>query len=134
MMKAKPVKFEKGNQVDVPPEQATHVILHLPGPQGQFLLPITTQRAAKTPGRWFWNGNMEMPSIDPSIKSECGHFAKSFDPTKDSCWCTYNKQHPDDQHFHCYICHSCINDGKVAFQGDCSHEFRGKTVDLLDII
>lgn len=31
------------------------------------------------------------------------------------------------------VCHTWINDGKVQFLSDCSHEFAGQTLDLLDV-
>jgi hypothetical protein len=32
-----------------------------------------------------------------------------------------------------HVCHTWINDGKVQFLGDCTHEFAGQTLDLLDV-
>ena len=57
---------------------------------------------------WKWNGNIEKPTIFPSIKVE------SFDgkPT---------------------VCHSFINDGKIKYLSDCTHELANKTVDLKNV-
>ena len=52
---------------------------------------------------WKWNGDLEKPTLTPSILSEG------------------EKR-----------CHSFITDGKIKFLLDCYHELKGKTVDLPD--
>jgi hypothetical protein len=54
---------------------------------------------------WQWNGSLESPTLQPSILSRSTSFQ----------------------------CHSYITDGKVQFLGDCSHDLKGQTVDLLDV-
>jgi hypothetical protein len=84
-------------------------------------------------GKWTWNGDMEKPDFKPSLLTQSGHFAPQF-KEGDSCWCTYNKEHPNETpSFHCYRCHTWINDGKVIFLDDCSHELKGQTLDLIDV-
>lgn len=60
---------------------------------------------------WTWNGSIEKPTLKPSILSKV-----DFGENRESI-----------------ICHSFVNDGKVQFLSDCSHEFAGQTLDLLDI-
>jgi hypothetical protein len=58
--------------------------------------------------RWQFNGNMNYPTISPSLLVESGN---EHGPTR---------------------CHSFVRDGKIQFLDDCTHALKGKTVDLLD--
>ena len=57
--------------------------------------------------RWTFNNNFEKPTFTPSMLSK-------FTSPK-------GKVH---------VCHSFITDGQIRFLGDCTHEMKGKTVDL----
>ena len=57
---------------------------------------------------WKWNGDMEKPTVSPSIMIE------------------YHGADKDT------ICHSFIRDGKIQYLSDCTHELAGKTVDMVD--
>jgi hypothetical protein len=81
-------------------------------------------------GAWTWNGNIESPTFSPSILVQCGHYAPGR-ANPESCWCTYNAEHPDDPSgFICYACHSFVTDGKIQFLADSTHKLSGQTVDL----
>lgn len=104
--KAVPVKFITGNgyvRCSIP--EATHLTMHIPGPTGVLTLPVITKGLREGTGCWTWNGSVEAPTLRPSVKTT-GHD---------------------------FICHSWINDGAAQFLPDCSHEFAGKTIDLLPI-
>lgn len=58
---------------------------------------------------WDFNGDMDKPTFKPSIMVTARY--KGIDN----------------------ICHSIITDGKIAFQGDCTHDLAGQTVELPDI-
>lgn len=104
-MKARPYRNEgKGRFVECNPDEATHVWICRPGPAGHFLCPVRGKGKNQRPS-WNWNGDTEKPTFTPSLL------------TTD----------------HNYRCHSFITDGKVRFLSDCSHEFAGQTVDLLDV-
>ena len=80
--------------------------------------------------KWTWNGNVASPTFHPSIKVTSGHYAPGF---AGECWCTYNKEHPDDPApFQCGCCHSFVKDGKIQFLSDCTHSLVGKTVEIPD--
>lgn len=55
--------------------------------------------------RWNWNGDIEKPTINPSVLSTDGMGN---------------------------ISHLFIRDGKLIYLSDCTHELKGKTVDMLD--
>lgn len=82
---------------------------------------------------WTFDGNMEKPTFSPSLLITSGHYVKGH-LNGDSCWCTYNEEHPNDPApFTCGICHLFLKEGKLEFLGDCTHDHAGKTVDLEEI-
>lgn len=89
---------------------------------------------------WSWNKDVEKPVFHPSVLVRTGHFAEHFKPGEDSCWCTYNAEHPDEPApFKCMVCHTFVGSsngstpGMVQFLGDCTHEFAGKLEPLPDL-
>ena len=134
-MKAKPVKYIEGSgYVDVTAAEATHLLLHLPGPSGQMHLPVQIGGTRAGTGNWSWNGDCEKPTVRPSVLIRAGHYAAHFDKERDTCWCKYNAEHPGETPvFHCFQCHTWINDGVVQFLGDCTHELAGQSLPLLDL-
>lgn len=94
--------------VDCSPEDATHLFIRLPGPTGLLILPVQTKGRREGTGNWTWNGSTEAPDLKPSVLSRMGRDGG-------------------------VVCHSWINDGKVQFLGDCTHDLAGQTLDLLDI-
>jgi hypothetical protein len=80
---------------------------------------------------WQFNGDYDKPTFSPSVLVRSGHYASG---KTDSCWCTYNAQRPDKPAtFKCRVCHTFIRDGKIQYLSDCTHEYAGKTVDMVDI-
>ena len=55
--------------------------------------------------RWSWNGDAEKPTINPSVLTDDGMGN---------------------------ISHLFIREGKIIYLSDCTHELKGKTVDMLD--
>jgi len=110
MMKAKPFKYWKTEDghgwTPCEPDEATHVELNIPGPQGCSMLPVNEVPLPFTTPRWKWNKDMEKPTIDPSIRTEAR-----------GRW----------------VCHSVITDGVVHFCTDSTPEFSGKSVPLLNV-
>ena len=116
-MRAKPVKHVPGDgMVLCSVEEATHVELCLPGPMSYRLIPIQLKGTRKDTGNWSWNGDTEKPTLHPSILTKGGRW--------DEDMTEYTE----------YVCHSFVNDGEVKFLNDCSHEFAGQTLPLLDVL
>lgn len=106
-MKAKPVKIVKDDEgyegyVECLPDEATHLTLRFPSPAGLITLPVMIGGTREGTENWTWNGSTDKPTLKPSVRTK-GHN---------------------------YLCHSWINDGKVKFLDDCTHELAGQTVDL----
>lgn len=104
-MKAKPVKETKDGDVRCSPEEATHVWLSMPGPMQHRRIPVILRGPRRGTTCWTWNGDTESPTLKPSIRSRDGT----------------------------HVCHSFVNDGKVQFLADCTHELAGQTLDLLEV-
>lgn len=79
---------------------------------GTHLIP-TYQEPGK---RWTFNGNFDKPTITPSVNESCN------DPGHPS----YNAGAKSSR------CHYIVTDGKIAYQGDCTHNLKGQTVELED--
>lgn len=60
---------------------------------------------------WQFNGNLDKPTVSPSVLVRG--------------W--LNEKFPNG------VCHSFIKDGMIQFLGDCSHELKNQTVELLEI-
>jgi len=92
-----------------------------------------THRINNNPNHhWDFNGDVEKPTLKPSILERSGHYCDWA--SKDDCWCTYNKEHPDNPApFTCHICHSFVTDGRIQFLSDCTHDKAGQTLELEDI-
>lgn len=73
------------------------------GGTGLHLLPVNTTE--KSPS-WNWNGNLEKPTLNPSILTGKG---------------TRN------------VCHSFLHDGQFQFLEDCTHPLAGQTVPMPDL-
>lgn len=91
----------------------------------------------KGPGSWGWNGDVERPVFNPSVRTRNGHYA--YDTPRETCWCTWNRDHPDDpSSFKCYHCHTFVGcngaqPGEVIFLADCSHALAGTVQPLPDL-
>jgi len=105
-VKAKPyIIGEGGALIECEPSKATHVWLHMPGPIPNRLLPVILKGSRAGTNCWSWNGDIESPTLKPSIRSRDG----------------------------VHTCHTFVNDGVVKFLPDCTHALAGKTLELLDI-
>lgn len=84
------------------------------------------------PSGWEFNGDVEKPTIRPSILTTSGHYTKYHRPG-DSCWCKTEDAQDTDGVFCCYRCHSFVTDGMIQFLDDCTHDLAGQTVELKDV-
>lgn len=79
--------------------------------------------APKLPA-WTWNANAEQPTVSPSIR-----VGGTKDLTEEQ-YQQIRRGEPFTPEPH--ICHFFIKEGKIEFCGDSTHEFAGKTVEMLD--
>lgn len=70
-------------------------------------------KVGKPNASWSFNGNYERPTFTPSMNEAVGPFPE------DSKWPGQIKR-----------CHFVLTDGRLNFQGDCTHELAGQQRDL----
>lgn len=104
-MKAKPYKRVGNELLPCEPSEATEVRIMIPGPMPLRRIPVIIKGKRNETNCWSWNGDTEKPTFKPSVLTRCGE----------------------------HLCHSFVNDGLVKFLSDCSHEYAGKTMELLDV-
>ena len=81
-----------------------YVSYKCPCPMGEHRLPVSGSKRPK----WSFDGNLEKPTISPSINSWTG---PSDNPKK-------------------IVCHHFVRNGRIEFCGDSTHELAGKTIDM----
>jgi hypothetical protein len=117
-MKARPLKLlPDGSKEFCEPSEATHVWLSLPGPFMNRFIPVQIKGTRAGTGNWTWNGDTEKPTLRPSIAT----------------WTPAIPRKGDLPPLPEIRCHTWITDGKVIFLDDCTHEFKGQTLDMLDV-
>ena len=107
-MKAMPVIRIDTNWVACLKKDATHLVMHFPFEDKilkERILPIQIKGSRKDTNYWSWNGDIDKPTLKPSIKTK------------------YNN----------IICHSFVNDGIIEFLNDCTHEMKDRKLPLLEI-
>lgn len=105
-MKAKPLKLTSSGYEPCSIEETTHLQFNVPGPIPTRIIPVIQKGTRAGTGCWSWNGDTEKPTIKPSVLT----------------WVNDRIR-----------CHSFINDGKVQFLSDCTHQYANQTLDLLDV-
>jgi hypothetical protein len=61
--------------------------------------------------RWHFDGNLQRPTLSPSILSYC-----EWGPERRKS-----------------VCHSFVRDGRIEFLSDCTHTLAGQTVELPEL-
>lgn len=69
---------------------------------------------------WGFNGDCEKPTFSPSLLCLTGSFAKP--------------DYIDDPDIPPTRCHSFITDGRIQYLNDCTHNLKGQTLELPNII
>lgn len=81
---------------------------------------------------WSFNNNLTHPTFKPSILVRSVSTPPVIEKDKDGKYVLGKdgrlKGAKDT------ICHSYVTDGKIIFQGDCTHDKRNTTVELVDFI
>lgn len=117
-MKAQPIKRINQEWVQCLVKEATHIKMIFPidpldHPALRIrYLPVQLSGSREDTGNWSWNGDTEKPTVKPSILTQ-------FQWGEDRVTVR---------------CHTFVNDGMVEFLQDCSHEFAGHTLHLLEVI
>ena len=86
---------------------------------------IITQKQDYPSPVWEFNGDMDNPTVSPSVKVTYRH-PKEYGKG-DHAPIGWKGEEVED------VCHSFVCDGKIQFLSDCTHELARKTVDLPDL-
>jgi hypothetical protein len=78
------------------------LVFKCPGCTREHAVPFSEQHG---PVRWWWNGHLVRPSIDPSFNT----------------WSNKSR------------CHWVLREGSITFVSDSTHHLAGSTVDLLPV-
>lgn len=70
---------------------------------------IAVEKPFSNGAKWTFNGNMDLPTFSPSVKT---------------WWQRWGKPH---------VCHYFLTNGKINYLSDTTHKFSGQTVDLMDL-
>lgn len=108
-MKAQPLRLTETGYEPCEATEATHICLNVPGPIPARIIPVMQKGKREGTGNWTWNGNVDAPTLRPSVLTRM----------------------PSSLGIR--VCHSFIKDGQIQFLADCSHEFAGKIMDLLEV-
>lgn len=117
-MKAQPLTLRNGEYIECSASRALFVRLIFPvsfAPLKERILPVQTKGTREGTPNWSWNGDIDKPTLHPSIRTHWQAGDGDGNPGPD------------------IVCHSFVNDGKVQFLGDCTHELTGQTLDLLEV-
>jgi hypothetical protein len=77
----------------------------------------------ENPSGWSWNGDLEHPTFDPSVKVM--PHKTLIDDTLEGEALTAPANVTTTP-----LCHSFVRDGRIEYLGDCTHALAGRTVDL----
>lgn len=79
-------------------------------PSGLHMLPVNS--TTKSPS-WTWNGDLEAPTLSPSILSHIQPYDETGKPLG--------------------VCHSFLREGVIEYLSDCTHPLSGQFVPLPDL-
>lgn len=95
-----------------------------PGRRVHFWCPACDKTHAivfDTPTGWTFNGDLEAPTITPSVKVTARQWSEEF---------SFHRPQHHVAPGGTIICHSFVTDGRIQFLDDCTHGLAGQTVDL----
>lgn len=85
-------------------------------------IPVSTE--AQSPGRWYWDGNKDKPSFSPSLAVSTYRMEPPY---------VFGLPKPKEQRRVDTMCHFFIRNGQFVFLDDCTHEYKGRTVDMVNL-
>ena len=90
-----------------------HVVFNCPGCECGHMIRISGAHPC-----WEWNGNLENPTVSPSIRVTYPANPKALEEFKE--W-RFER-----------TCHMFVKEGKIQFLDDCTHLLKGQTVEVPD--
>lgn len=87
---------------------------------------IWATRPNRGGAQWQFNGNLERPTVSPSLLITCPEWHPPVTHENLEEW----RKNPWPQTQVTKVCHLFIVDGQLQFLSDCTHELAGKTVPM----
>ena len=84
---------------------------------------------APHPDGWTWNGDLERPTISPSILVRYRHWEPPVTAENLEQW----KREPWEQHQVDRVCHSFVRDGVWEYLADSTHEYAGLNIPMANV-
>lgn len=93
---------------------------------------VWVSREAGNGAKWSFNGNMEKPTFQPSLKIEASRFTAKGKADYEA-WAAAGYPSRNGKPFESapVICHTFVTDGVIHFLPDCTHELAGKKVPMV---
>lgn len=76
--------------------------------------------------KWQFDGDVEKPTVSPSILVRFTHFVPPVTADNLAQW----KSEPWEQHEETDVCHMFIRGGMIEYLNDCTHSLAGQTVPM----
>lgn len=94
---------------------------YCPGCKREHIYFVNSPHWGKDSKGWEFNGDFTTPTFSPSLLNRWGKYA---DP-----------KFVEDPEFpkSSGQCHLFIRNGKIEYCGDCTHEFSGKVIDMVEL-
>lgn len=109
-------------RIDTDYEGQRHVSFQCPGCGQDHCLPLTG------PNAWSFNGDVERPTLKPSILAKGLKVKLGPDGKWNGEW-----ERGEDGKPLPSLCHSFVTDGRIQFLTDSNHALAGQTVDLPEV-
>ena len=109
-------------RIDTDYEGQRHVSFQCPGCGQDHCLPVTG------PNAWSFNGDIERPTLKPSILAKGLKVKLGPDGKWNGEW-----ERGEDGKPLPNVCHSFVTDGRIQFLTDSNHALAGQTVDLPEV-
>lgn len=111
--------FESGGEL--------YLAWHCPACNQEHHVPVLIGEKGKKDRGWNWNGNLDSPTLSPSVKISSGKYVPEWEKIKHRYDNAEGKKWIEENSS---ICHFFITDGNVRYCGDCTHSYNGKIISL----
>lgn len=90
---------------------------------------VWVERPNRNGAAWKFNGDMERPTFEPSIKLSWHQWEPPVTPENHE---EYTKK-PWEQKQVAKCCHFFIREGRIEYCGDCTHQLAGQVVPMVEL-
>lgn len=77
--------------------------------------------------KWWFNGDFDRPTFTPSL------LVKYKERLSQEQYDRIMKGEDVSHELRNMVCHSFVTDGKIRYLGDCTHDYKNKTIELEEV-